>query len=194
RKKRETRQALARAGVQLFVERGYDATTLADIAEVAGVSTRTIFAYFPSKEDILFASFETMHEALAQSLAERPAGQDPLAAVSVFILASAHQETELDCMLEDVIAGDQMLSRQKRARIAQLQGVLAAAIAEDLGAGPDDLRANVAAASLTAAFEVLEQQERVTAEPTNEEIVAAIDPIIAFVRAGLQALPAPVRR
>ena len=41
------------------------------------------------------------------------------------------------------------------------------------------------------AFEVLERQERTRAVPTNEEIVAAIDPIIAFVRAGLQALPAP---
>jgi len=72
--------------------------------------------------------------------------------------------------------------------------VLAAAIADDLGAPADDLRANVAAASLTAAFEVLERQERVTTEPTSEEIVDAIDPIITFVRAGLRALPAPDRR
>ena len=136
-----------------------------------------------------------MREALAKALAERPDGQDALAALRAFILSSAHQKTELDCMLEDVIAGDQTLSRLKRARIAQLQGVLAAAIADDLGAGPDDLRANVAAASLTAAFEVLEQQERaLSASSTNEEIAAAIDPVIAFVRAGLAALPAPSGR
>src|SRR6478672_9053343 len=98
RKKRETRDALARAGLELFVERGYDATTLADIADAAGVSTRTIFAYFPGKEDILFASFETMREALATALAERPDGQDALAALRAFILSSAHQKTELDCM------------------------------------------------------------------------------------------------
>ena len=94
RKKRETREALARAGLELFVERGYDATTLADIAEVAGVSTRTIFAYFPSKEDILFASFETMRDALATTLAARPEGQDALAALREFILSSAHQKKE----------------------------------------------------------------------------------------------------
>ena len=195
RKKRETREALARAGLELFVERGYDATTLADIAEVAGVSTRTIFAYFPSKEDILFASFETMREALATALAERPDGQDALAALREFILSSAHQKTELDCMLEEVIAGDETLSRHKRARIAQLQGVLAEAIARDLGGGPDDLRANVAAASLTAAFEVLAQQEgTLSSSTTNDEIAAAIDPVLAFVRAGLAALPAPESR
>jgi AcrR family transcriptional regulator len=190
RKKRETRDALARAGLQLFVERGYDATTLADIAEVAGVSTRTIFAYFPGKEDLLFASFETMNQALERALAERPEGQDALAALREFILSEAHQKTDLDCMLDEVIAADETLSRHKRARIAQVQGVLAAAIADDLGAPPDDLRASVAAASLTAAFEVLAEQGASTAATSNEAIAAAIDPVLAFVRAGLAALPA----
>jgi len=193
RKKRETKQALARAGLELFVERGYDETTLADIADAAGVSTRTIFAYFPGKEDILFSTFEDMREALGRALADRPEGQDAFAALRDFIVSSAHEKTELDCELDQVIARNQTLSSHKRARIAQLQELLAGAIAEDLGAGPDDLRANVAAASLTAAFEVLSQQERVpaSASVTSEEIAAAIDPIIAFVRAGLQALPAP---
>jgi AcrR family transcriptional regulator len=194
RKKRETREALARAGLQLFVERGYDATTLADIADAAGVSTRTIFAYFPGKEDLLFASFETMNQALEQALAERPEGQDALAALREFILSEAHQKTDLDCMLDEVIAADETLSRHKRARIAQVQGVLAAAIAADLGAPPDDLRASVAAASLTAAFEVLAAQGASTAATTNEAIAAAIDPVIAFVRAGLAALPATPSR
>ena len=89
-----------------------------------------------------------------------------------------------------MIAADPTLSSHKRARIGELQEILAAAIAYDLGVGPDDLRPQVAAASLTAAFEVLERQDRGTSTaPTNEEIAAAIDPVIAFVRAGLRALP-----
>jgi AcrR family transcriptional regulator len=194
RKKRETREALARAGLELFVERGYDATTLADIADAAGVSTRTIFAYFPSKEDILFSSLQTTCDALALALAERPEGQDAFDALREFILSSEHEKSELDHKLEQVIADSETLHRHKRARIAQVQELLAAAIADDLGAGPDDLRASVAAASLTAAFEVLERQERgVQAPRSNEDIAAAIDPILSFVRAGLQALPAPGR-
>ena len=194
RKKRATRDALARAGVELFVERGYDETTLAEIAEVAGVSTRTIFAYFPSKEDILFATMQTMRDALAQALADRPAGTDALTALQEFILSSAHEKTELDHKLGQVIAADPTLSSHKRARIAEFQEVLAAAIADDLGVGPDDLRPQVAAASLTAAFEVLERQDRGDSTvPTHEEIAAAIDPVISFVRAGLQALPDPAR-
>jgi AcrR family transcriptional regulator len=194
RKKRATRDALARAGLELFVERGYAETTLAEIAEVAGVSTRTIFAYFPSKEDILFATMQTMRDALAQALADRPAGTDALTALQDFILSSAHEKTELDHKLGQVIAADPTLSSHKRARIAEFQEVLAAAIADDLGVGPDDLRPQVAAASLTAAFEVLERQDRGDSTvPTHEEIAAAIDPVISFVRAGLQALPDPAR-
>jgi AcrR family transcriptional regulator len=190
RKKRATRDALARAALELFVERGYDETTLAEIAEMAGVSTRTIFAYFPSKEDILFATMQTMRDALAQALADRPAGTDALTSLQEFILSSAHEKTELDHKLGQVIAADPTLSSHKRARIAEFQEVLAAAIADDLGVGPDDLRPQVAAASLTAAFEVLERQDRGhSTVPTHEEIAAAIDPVISFVRAGLQALP-----
>jgi AcrR family transcriptional regulator len=192
RKKQQTREALARAGIELFVERGYDATTLAEIAEAAGVSTRTIFAYFPSKEDILFASFQTMREALARALAERPGGKDALTTLRDFILY-AHPKTELDRKLERIICSDETLLSHRRARISQLQELLAAAIADDLGARPDDLRAHVAAASLTAAFEVLdERRDRGSSAPdTTEEVAAAIDPVIAFVRAGLEALPAP---
>jgi AcrR family transcriptional regulator len=190
RKKRETRDALARVALELFVERGYDETTLAEIADAAGVSTRTIFAYYPSKEDILFANVQTMSDALAQALAERPAGMDALTALREFILSSEHQKSELDCKLGEMIAADPTLASHKRARIAQLQEVLAAAIADDLGVGPDDLRPQVAAASLTAAFEVLERQARdPSTPPTNEEIATAIDPVLAFVRAGLGALP-----
>src|SRR3954454_21461909 len=92
RKKRETREALARAGLQLFVERGYDETTLAEIADAAGVSTRTIFAYFPGKEDILFSRIEAMRDALIRALAERPDGTDALTALREFILSSEHEK------------------------------------------------------------------------------------------------------
>jgi AcrR family transcriptional regulator len=191
RKKQQTREALARAGIELFVERGYDATTLAEIAEAAGVSTRTIFAYFPSKEDILFASFQTMREALARALSERPGGKDALTTLREFI-SFGHTKTELDRKLEQIIGSNETLRSHKRARISQLQDLLAAAIADDLGARPDDFRAQVAAASLTAAFEVLEQRDRgSSASYTTEDVAAAIDPVISFVRAGLEALPAP---
>src|SRR5437773_11042966 len=92
RKKQRTRETIARAAHELFAERGYHATTLPDIAEAADVSTRTIFAYFPSKEDIHFSDFEVMKEALAQALAERPPGEEALETVREFILSSHTME------------------------------------------------------------------------------------------------------
>src|SRR5437879_13599892 len=89
RKKQRTRETIARAAHELFAERGYHATTLPDIAEAADVSTRTIFAYFPSKEDILFSDFALMREALAQALAARPDGEDALETVRKVILSTS---------------------------------------------------------------------------------------------------------
>src|SRR5690348_6505077 len=109
RKKRETRAALTQAAFRLFIDRGYDETTLADIAEAAGVSTRTIFAYFPSKEDILFCTTSQMCASLADALAARPAGTDVLTTLRDFILDSVDQKSELDRKLSEVIAADETL-------------------------------------------------------------------------------------
>ena len=188
RKKQRTREAITRAALELFVERGYQETTLADIAEAADVSTRTIFAYFPSKEDILFCDHAALRDRLALALAERPGGKDAFDTLRDFILSAPHEKGELQARLERVIAGDETLHSHKRARIGQLQELLAAAIADDLGTGPDDLRPHVAAASLTAAFEVLD--EKAEAPSSAVDLAAAIDPVISFVRAGLGALTA----
>src|SRR5258705_8249651 len=97
RKKQRTRETIANAARRLFAERGYHATTLPDIAEAADVSTRTIFAYFASKEDILFSEFPLMKAALADALAERPEGEDALETVRKFILATVgRKKSELD--------------------------------------------------------------------------------------------------
>jgi AcrR family transcriptional regulator len=190
RKKQRTRETIARAAHELFVERGYHATTLPDIAEAADVSTRTIFAYFPSKEDILFADFPSMVEALGQALASRPEGQDALETVRDFIVSShAVEKSDLDEGLHRMIQDDETLRSHLRARLSQMEELVAAAIAEDLGAAEDDLRPQVVAASLTAAFDVLSAQSDHGGEPKGaDEVAALIDPVMAFLRGGLEAL------
>jgi AcrR family transcriptional regulator len=194
RKKQRTRETIARAAHELFVQRGYHATTLPDIAAAADVSTRTIFAYFPSKEDILFSDFPIMKEALAQALAERPEGEDALETVRKFIL-SLHEfeKTELDVEMRLCIENDETLRSHLRARLAQLEELIAPAIAKDLDAPDDDLRPQVVAASLTAAFNVLsERGESPGGRPkTAEDRAALIDPVITFLRGGLDALKQP---
>src|SRR5947199_10514892 len=153
RKKQRTRETIARAAHELFAERGYHATTLPDIAEAADVSTRTIFAYFPSKEDILFSDFPLMREALAQALAERPEGEDALETVRKFILPlHEFEKSDLDEKMRLCIESDETLRSQLRARLAQLEELIAPAIAKDLDAADDDLRPQVVPAPLTAAL------------------------------------------
>jgi len=197
RKKLRTRETISRVAIELFVERGYHATTLAEIAEAADVSTRTIFAYYPSKEDILFCDFPALLDAVAHALRERPAGKDALETIRDFILAMPHGgKDELDEQLHAIVKSDATLRSHMRARMVQLQDLVAAAVAEDIGADADDLRPHVVAASLIAAFEVMSERDPAKgAKPQSpEEIAAVIDPVIAFVRGGLEALasrPAP---
>jgi len=80
-KKAEVREALVQAADALFVEQGFEGTTVDQIAERAGVSRRTFFRYFPSKEAIAFPRSEERLEAFRSLLRERFAEQDPLPAV-----------------------------------------------------------------------------------------------------------------
>ena len=193
RKKERTRETIARAAHELFAERGYHATTLPDIAEAADVSTRTIFAYFPSKEDILFSDFPAMKEALAQALADRPEGEEALETVREFILSSHNmKKSELEDQLSSCIESDETLRSHLRARLTQLEDLIAAAIAKDIGASKNDLRPHVVAASLTAAFMALTERSGSAAKPRSAaEIAARIDPVITFLRGGLEAIKEP---
>lgn len=79
RKKLRTRRAIAGAALRLFDERGYEETTISDIAAAAEVSPRTFFSYFPSKDDVVFAEMDERLTEVAAGLAERPPGETPLA-------------------------------------------------------------------------------------------------------------------
>lgn len=191
RKKHKTRETLAQAGAELFVERGYAETTLADIAEAAEVSTRTVFAYFDSKEAILFSGWQRLCGAFARALAEQPESQDSIATWRELVISAREEKTALDRQLDQLIAGDESLSSRYRARLSAMEEALVGPIARDLATDPDDLRARLAAASLAAGYGVLEQHERDEALGTREEIASVIDPVIAFARAGLEALATP---
>ena len=134
-----------------------------------------------------------MKEALTHALAERPEGVEALETVREFILSSnSLEKSELDEQLGRCVADDPTLRSHLRARIAELEEVIAAAIAKDIGAAEDDLRPHVVAASLTAAFIVLTERGESKAKPkTPAEVAAAIDPVITFLRGGLEAVKEP---
>lgn len=76
------RERLVVAAVDLFIEQGYDATTVTEIAEHAGVTKSTFFRHFPDKRELLVAGQETLSRLLAEGIAEAPAEASPLEAVA----------------------------------------------------------------------------------------------------------------
>ncbi len=76
------RERLVIAAVDLYAEQGYDATTVAQIAERAGVTKSTFFRHFPDKRELLVAGQEMLSRLLAEGIAEAPGGATPLAAVT----------------------------------------------------------------------------------------------------------------
>src|SRR3954454_15887147 len=74
RKKQATREQIARVAMELFAKRGFDTVTVAEVADAAGVSEKTVFNYFPAKEDLVFSEGGARWEARIDALRNRPAG------------------------------------------------------------------------------------------------------------------------
>jgi AcrR family transcriptional regulator len=81
RKKLRTREAISTAAIDLFIEHGFDQVSITQIAAAADVSRRTLFAYFPTKEDLVVHRFADHEDEPARVVRARPADQSPLVAL-----------------------------------------------------------------------------------------------------------------
>ena len=191
RKKQQTRETIARAALNLFAERGYDETTLAEIAEEADVAPRTIFAYFESKEDILLCEEGNFLNDLRRRLEERPEGTTTVDAIRAF-LASMKQPDEETRLRKQIIMGNPGLQMRMRGRHAEIEPMLAESIAKDLGSDPGDIRPRLIAASMTAAFEAASDRIREAQSSddplSHEQGMAILDEVLEFLRGGLEAM------
>src|SRR5919204_696841 len=86
RKKQQTRELLAETARRLFTERGFERVSVAEIAREADVSEKTVFNYFPTKEDLVYWRLETFESELLRAIGERPRGESITAAFARFVL------------------------------------------------------------------------------------------------------------
>lgn len=147
------RERMIVAAVDLFSEQGYDATTVAQISERAGVTKSTFFRHFPDKRELLVAGQETLSRLLAEGVIEAPADASPLEAVAAGLVRASSemgpQNRELGPRLRAAVAA----SAELQERDALKQVSLAAAMTEALQArGVPDMTARLASEMGVLAF------------------------------------------
>jgi AcrR family transcriptional regulator len=192
RKKQRTRDLIASTGLELFARSGYNATTVAEIAAAADVSERTVFTYFPTKEDILFSDQAAFRDRLAASLEHRRPGASALDTLRDFVVENLSAIDESSRVRWEIVSNDEHLLSHQRARQVELGDVIAAAVADELDEHDDDFRLQLVTATVIAAVTaVVEHRSSVRSQTASRaQALAVIDEAIAFLRGGLEAIRA----
>ncbi|KZM74889.1 TetR/AcrR family transcriptional regulator [Nocardia terpenica] len=156
RKKAQTRQALADAALRLFLERGYDAVSLKEIAEAADVSVPTVFAHFPDgKESLVFDLDADRERQLVAAVRDRAPGSGVLDGLLEMYLAGplTGESAEMRDFLR-LIESTPALREYSRRMWQRHEGALAGALAAELGVPPGDPAATALAHFALGAVQV----------------------------------------
>jgi AcrR family transcriptional regulator len=182
RKQELVRNELASVAWDLFGKKGYEATTVAEIAAAARVSRRTFFRYYASKEDVLTETSDDLAEAMLQSLAQRPREEPPLVAIEralMPVLESRLALTERSRTIIRLLRESRSLRRAMLERHALMEERLAVQLADRLGVDPardsaPALLAFVARAMMDTAFNVWYDQGRTDVAGLVAELFAKL--------------------
>jgi len=127
----DARGRLQQAALTLYDERGFENTTVAQIAEHAGLTKRTFFRYFTDKREVLFAGSEELVELFVTGVASAPASATPLEAVAEALDGVAtmfEQRREYAARRQKVIASNPDLQERELIKLASLAGSVAQAL------------------------------------------------------------------
>ena len=191
-RRRSTHEALRQAALKCFARKGFTNVTVTELAREAGVTERTFFRHFPTKEAVLFRDYETQLEWLAEALAGRPASESLFDAVLASVATFPH---DLEVVRQAATARAELISAE---RIASHLRVVQSSFAQVLSdfvrnRNPDvaniDLLAEVTGSALAAALVVaVENWGRNGCAGDLGELVASS---LELLRSGL-AFPPPV--
>jgi AcrR family transcriptional regulator len=177
RKKRATRRAISDAATELFMTKGFDDTSVAEIADVVGVSAQTVLNYFPAKSDLFFDEND-WYAGPPQAVRDRRPRLSPLTAVREWYLADLrrrHSEGHLDelAVYIKTIAENETLRRRRLDDVAGLTVALRAALDDTSLDGPAWNR-QLSAAILTSAIMVAESETaRLSRTLTGSDLLVA---------------------
>ncbi|RDI53298.1 TetR family transcriptional regulator [Nocardia mexicana] len=180
RKKQQTRENISHQATRLFLERGFDAVTIADVAAAADVAKMTVTNYFPRKEDLALDLAEEYVSGLARTVRDRAVGESALAALHRAYRAGVAERDPLIGFsgpeFARIIEGSQALTARLREFHDERERALAGALAEATGVSATDLTARVAAAQLAGVHRVLFEETfaRTVAGESNDEIAEVV--------------------
>src|SRR3712207_1765292 len=144
RKKLRTRKAITDAALRLFERRGYDATTITEIAAAADIAPRTFFAYFPSKEALVFDGIAGDLDRLAERLRERREGETVFEALRAWIadyIADPERAGPSEERRRRLIRETPSLRDHDTVNLMRAGEIVREGVAADLGVPADSLRA-----------------------------------------------------
>jgi len=145
---------LAQAALELYVERGYEQTTVAEIAHRAGLTERTFFRYFADKREVLFGGSGALQELLVSTVTEAPNSLPPIDAVALGLNAMAdllQERRDHSLRRQAAIVANVELKERELIKLASLATALAAALRSR---GVSDLAANLTAEAGIAVFKI----------------------------------------
>jgi mycofactocin system transcriptional regulator len=178
-----TREEIEGVALGLFAERGFEATTVEEIAAAVGVGRRTLFRYFESKNDIAWGDFDWVMGRLREALDEG-AALPPMEALRRGVVESNRYPAEQLPGLRTrmtLITGSAALQAHSALRYAEWRGVVAEWAAARLGEAPDDLRPRVI--GYTALGAAMASFERWVANE-DEDLLALLDAAFVALAAG----------
>jgi AcrR family transcriptional regulator len=165
RKKRLMRQQLSDTATQMFLERGFDAFRVAEVAEACDVSEKTVFNYFPTKESLILDRFDTTMDSLRTALSDP--GLSPVEAMLQMLAEWLGGMTSLIAMQDDPIQASTSFARfdtlveatpslraHRRDLLDQFIAVAAEILAERAGMSSDDPEPQIAANALLGLWQI----------------------------------------
>lgn len=192
----KTRARIAEVAAALFVERGFDAVTVSEVARAAGVSAVTVFNHFPRKEDLFLDRSEEAENLLRAAVDDRPGAAAAIDALEETLVALVDARHPLSGLHEDslsffrTVAASQSLTDRVRHLLAELELALARGLA---GNTTPDLDSLLLAAFFTAGYAAVFRhtaQQRLagaTADRAETELRDALDRLFAALRDALAA-------
>jgi AcrR family transcriptional regulator len=176
------RGRLQLAALELYSERGYDQTTVSEIAKHAGLTERTYFRYFADKREVLFFGTGMLQERLVQGIIAAPEGKPPLDMVGASLEAAAEPVEEIrdfSRRRQAIVAANPELQERELSKLAALTAALTDALR---GRGLADPAARLTAEAGMAVFKVAYQRWVDEADDSGETLAQLIRQSLAELK------------